>query len=177
MSSQDDPTLRPLDDERLMASGVAGGRHDAHSVRQVAVAVEGDVPHAFEESPLRHGVSVRTRCLELRTLHVDRYAWEGAILAAVVEMQVRMHDPAQVVHIERVLAQRRGDVDAARIERLVDPCVSSRETGVIEPEPVLPLDGVGIVDALPTGQRMPLRVRERTDPAAGSPTAAREAIV
>src|SRR5437879_8855410 len=119
-----------------MAEGVARRRRNAHAGCDLAVTVDELVARAREADQPRDGVARDVRGLALGALHDDRHTRERVVLAAVIEMKVRVHDRPHVRGLECGPAKRLADVTDAGTVVLVDPRVAFADAGVHEHEPL-----------------------------------------
>src|SRR5919198_3887562 len=78
---QDEAVAGP-DGDRLVSGGVAGRRQDAHTARDLAIALDRLVSGAGKVDPLPERMVPTPRHRELVLLNDDRHARKGAVLAA-----------------------------------------------------------------------------------------------
>src|SRR5712691_4841133 len=141
-----------------MADGVTRRRQHAHAGRDLAVPIDELVARARKADQPRDGVARDVRGLSFGALHDDRHTPERAVLAAVVEMKVRVHDRPNVRGLEGGPAKRLADVTDAGTVVLVDPGVALADAGVNEHEPLRMADREREDDAVLPGQRVELRI-------------------
>ena len=85
---------------------MARRRDEPEPGKQLELAVDRHVPHAGRLDPLANGVVVlAASVVELPTLDVDRRAGEEVVAAAVVEVQVCVHDDVDAGEVEVLRAQ------------------------------------------------------------------------
>ncbi len=132
---EDQPVAGP-DRHRLVPRGVARRREDAYSFNDFAIALDGFVARVGEVDPFDDRVSLTQGEVELALLDVDLHAGKCAVLSAVIEVQVSVHDRSDRVGIELRTAKRLAHVAGSWLVVLLDPFVSLTHAGVDENEPV-----------------------------------------
>src|SRR2546423_1886743 len=115
-----------------MSDGVARRRQNADALGDLAVSVDRDVRCPREVDPVADGVALPASGLELRALRHDRDAWERTVLPAVIEMEVRVDDRADLIGIEARRSECVADRATDRPVVLVDPVVALADPRVDE---------------------------------------------
>src|SRR4051794_16401217 len=101
VATDDDRTAAVVDDDHLHAACVARRRDKSEAGKQLELAVDRHVLHAWRVDPFANGVVLlAARVVELPTLDVDRLAGKEVVAAAVVEVQVGADDDVDAVEIQ-----------------------------------------------------------------------------
>jgi len=92
LAGEHDQPIVHLDVDCLMTGRMPRGWHDADAGSDLRLAIEQSVRGAGEVHPFRDRKSGPERGLILGPLHVDGDAEEASIVAAVIEMEMRVDD-------------------------------------------------------------------------------------
>jgi hypothetical protein len=116
-------------DDALVAGGVPGGRDHRQAGHDVGVPVEQLEPRAGEAEPVVQVRRLAPGAVELRALHVERGMREDRVLAAVVEMQMRVDHQIDIArgHVQPGERVRDRAVDHPPV---VQPLLRAADAGV-----------------------------------------------
>jgi catechol 2,3-dioxygenase-like lactoylglutathione lyase family enzyme len=120
LAGDDHRPVTPANDDRLVASRVARCRHDEHVVQNLRLAIQALVTEPTHIEEFGEGVVGRPRCLELDSLGEDRSSNQLRVPAAMIEMEVTVHDVAHVLDRHSCRRQRLGHRSAARSVMSID---------------------------------------------------------
>ena len=120
LAGDDHRPVAPANDDRLVASRVARCRHDEHVVQNLRLAIQELVRKPAHIDEFWEGVVGRSRCLELDSLGEDRPSNQLRVAAAMIEMEVTVHDVAHVLDRHSCGRQRLGHRSAARSVMSID---------------------------------------------------------
>jgi hypothetical protein len=153
LTGDDHTTVDRFYHERLVAGRVADGLDERHAVGEYLVAMDHPQRVFGDGCPFGNRVSERLCRLGLGSLHVDRNAMsvEDVVLAAVIEVQMTVHDRDNVAFVDAVLRECVRDGDDARLVKIFDEAASGSDARVEED------DAIGV----------PNRVAEDLTPAVG----------
>lgn len=79
---------------------MSGSGQDLYSGSDLLVAVDDSLSGGFDVRPLGDGAVRSLRCDEFGRLDIDRYQRQGVVLAAVIEVQMAVHDRGDVAFID-----------------------------------------------------------------------------
>src|SRR5918995_159349 len=120
VSGEDGRTVARVYDDYLRSASVPRRRDESHTWQQFELTVDGDVLHAGCLDPIADRVVVQgQRVVEFPTLHVDRCAAEQMVVAAVVEVQMCVHNDVDACEVDAPLVGRtesRVEVDGQRVQ-------------------------------------------------------------
>lgn len=163
MAREDDEPLGCFDRQRLVAGRMARGDEDPHARLEFVITLDVLVAGAREVDPLGHRVSRPARRFEFYPLDDDGNAGEGAVLPAVVEVQMAMNDPFDRRGLDTGFLKRHTDVAGVVPEGPVHPVVAETDAGVVEDRASLTRQRVRVQHARPSGQRMAGWIWERRE--------------
>src|SRR5439155_20733491 len=116
----------------LVPHGVRRRGEDAHAVGDLTIAIHRRVGDTREVHPLADRVSELAGRVELAALRDDGHARERAVLTAVVEVEMGVHDRADILWLEVGGGERVTDVATYRPVAFIDPVVPGADAGVDE---------------------------------------------
>src|SRR2546430_1139675 len=122
---------------------MARRREDADPVDDLAVSVHRLVSRSRKVDPVDDRVALTQGEIELGLLNMDRHARKGSVLAAVVEVQMAVHDRAHPVGIELGADQSVADIADARPVVLIHPWAAFANPRIDEDDPVRVTNGEG----------------------------------
>jgi hypothetical protein len=124
--------------ERLVTRRMADGLDNRHAVGEYLIAVHHPQCIFGDGCPFGDGVSERLCHLRLGRLHVDRNATlvKDVVLAAVVEVQMTIHDGDNVAFVDPVSRECFRDGDDARLVKIFDEAASGPDARVEEDDAI-----------------------------------------
>ena len=158
LSNDEDQAVAGADRDRLVARGMARRREDANAIDDLAIAVHRLVSRSGKVDPFDDRVALAQGEIELGLLGMDRHARKGAVLTAVVEVQVAVHDRAHPVGIELGADKSVADIAAARVVVLIDPRIALTDPRIHEDDAVWMTNGEGEDRTVLPRERMRRRI-------------------